>query len=287
MTDQPVGQHAAVKRARSNSVESASSSASNKRNSPSVALAAMDLSNDAATSASASAVGGGSSDSSGSSSSDATQPLLSLSSDGEVGQSPTADLVDGKVQLDMVLPTLKQPLSEGDKWFIVDRNWFRKWQAACGGAVDDKGLAEITMQEVGPIDNSRIANPRNGKLTTTVAENENVVFLPGMAWHLLEKWYTIRVSRLKLVCTERFMQVRSYWRSGSARSLPSKRRRKPRPLSTRDIHFSSRPLLFPSTTFTSYNDTSSLRLDNFKAEGRDCSSSECERIEPLPALAPE
>ena len=192
MTDQPVGQHAAVKRARSNSVESASSSASNKRNSPSVALAAMDLSNDAATSASASAVGGGSGDSSGSGSSDATQPLLSSSTGGEVGQSPTADLVDGKVQLDMVLPTLQQPLSDGDKWFIVDRNWFRRWQAACGGAVDDKGLAEITMQEVGPIDNSRIANPRNGKLTTTVAENENVVFLPGMAWHLLEKWYALR-----------------------------------------------------------------------------------------------
>ena len=191
MSDQPVGQHAAVKRTRSDSVESGSSSASNKRSSPSVALAAMDITNDAAGTGQAS---GSDSSSSSSSSSNATEPLMSsVDSENarELGQSPTADLPEGGVQLHMILPLLKQPLSEGDRWFIVDRNWFRKWQAACGGAVDDKGLADISLQEVGPIDNSRIASPTTGKITASVVENENAVFLPGIAWHTLEKWYVI------------------------------------------------------------------------------------------------
>lgn len=191
--------HTLVKRReRSPSAESVNSTASNKRsNSGSTStsqhqhlsppqsqhnrMAAMDINP-------------GSNDGSSSSS---TEPLMS-----ENGEAlPTSHAIparsdppaDGQAQLEMVLEPAKKPLEEGDAWFVVDRKWFRRWQAACGSSKGDdsddaKDLQDISMNDVGPIDNSQIANPSTGRLLRPVVEGQDVVFLPGESWHLLEAW---------------------------------------------------------------------------------------------------
>lgn len=184
MSEAGIGQHAAVKRTRSQSVESESSSTSNKRSSPSTGMANMEISNDAVSRANGAASVGGSD----TSSSNATEPLMQGEANQDPSESPTAELPPGEVQLAVVKDALTQQFREGDKWFIVDRSWYRKWQAACGALADDKSLADISLQEVGPVDNSRIATPRTGKLIVPVQEGINAVFLPGAAWHPLERW---------------------------------------------------------------------------------------------------
>lgn len=189
MAEPTFGQHAAVKRARSNSVESAaSSSTSNKRSSPSVALANMDLSSDAIASSRTERESGGSD----SSSSNATEPLMATEMERDPGQLPTAELPPGETQLAMVLPEMRQTFRVGDRWFVIDRVWYRKWQAACGSPGDDKDLANISLREVGPIDNSSIASTTSGKLIKAVVEGDNVVFVPGPVWHMLERWCVLQ-----------------------------------------------------------------------------------------------
>ena len=121
--------------------------------------------------------------SSTSSSSNATEPL--------VASAPTIlQLPDGQAQLATVLPELRgngSTLRAGDNWFVVDRNWYRRWQAACGTS-DDKELQDLSLEDVGPIDNRSFADPVTGKLTKPVTEGQDVVLLPVSAWHFLVSW---------------------------------------------------------------------------------------------------
>ena len=170
------GPAALIKRQRSNSADSTASSS--KRGSPSVgAMAAMEIGTQP------DGEGGSSSSSSTSSSSNVTEPL--------VASAPTiAQLPDGQAQLATVLPELRgngSILRAGDNWFVVDRNWYRRWQAACGTS-DDKELQDISLEDVGPIDNRAFADPVTGKLTKPVTEGQDVVLLPVSAWHFLVSW---------------------------------------------------------------------------------------------------
>lgn len=158
-------------------------------------MAAMDLNNSTAASAAVSTDG---------SSSSSTEPLRSENGEVAAGDNTTstgpiparaAPPEDGQMQLSLVLDSAKKSFVEGDTWFVVDRRWYRRWQAACGSNSNEEGdesngkeLQDITMSDVGPVDNSRISDTRTGKLTKPVVEGQDVVFLPGEAWHFLEAW---------------------------------------------------------------------------------------------------
>lgn len=178
----------AKRRERSPSTESVNSTASNKRSNSGSAASQLANSRIAAMDINSTSTDG--------SSSSSTEPLLS-----ESGSAATSSCAiparseppsNGQVQLEMVLNPAKRPLQEGDSWFVVDRKWFRRWQAACGSSQGDdsstKDLQDISMSEVGPIDNSQIASPATGRLSGPVTEGQDVVFLPGESWHLLEAW---------------------------------------------------------------------------------------------------
>lgn len=136
------------------------------------------------------------------SSSSSTEPLMSENGEAAAGTGTAAAATaiparaippaDGQVQLQMVLEPAKKPFQEGDTWFVIDRRWFRRWQAACGSAKgddsDSKDLQDVSMDEVGPIDNSQIADPSTGRLLRPVVEGQDVVFVPGESWHMLEAW---------------------------------------------------------------------------------------------------
>jgi ubiquitin carboxyl-terminal hydrolase 4/11/15 len=135
------------------------------------------------------------------SSSSSTEPLMSENGDAGPAIASASNTAipprhappgDGQVQLDLVLEHKKVPFVEGDTWFVIDRRWFRRWQAACGSTAgddsDSKQLQDVSMDEVGPIDNSQIANTTTGRLLRPVLEGQDVEFLPGVSWHLLEAW---------------------------------------------------------------------------------------------------
>lgn len=151
------------------------------------------------------------------SSSSSTEPLVSSSSssssparheeenhddDATAARAPRQSPPAGQQQLEDVLrETRNKQLRQGDTWFVVDRRWFRRWQAACGdgaGAGYTKDELEQLESErlvgddddtaVGPIDNSSIADPQTGKLIKVVQEGVDCVFLPMEAYWLLEAW---------------------------------------------------------------------------------------------------
>lgn len=203
--------HALVKRReRSPSAESNNSTASNKRsnsgsssqlnttsNTPPTTVQSHHTPSTASSRMAAMDINPGSNDGSSSAS---TEPLMSENGEASSLSTTTGTAIparhsppaDGQVQLQLVLDPAKKPLAEGDTWFVVDRRWFRRWQAACGSSKgddsDSKDLQDVTMEEVGPIDNSQIANPTTGRLLRPVVEGQDVVFLPGESWHLLEAW---------------------------------------------------------------------------------------------------
>lgn len=202
------------KRQRSHSAESVSSSTSAKRSGSSPAavhqLGAMDLNdNTSATSGSEHAATKHNGHQAGStaSSSSSTEPLVSddglttttpattAFGSGATGGQAVAPRMpppsDGTVQLESVLPLAKKGLKAGEPWFIVDRRWYRKWQAACGdaqGAGKEKDFEDISIAELGPIDNSALLEPGTSKLLKTVTEGQDAMFLPGEAWDLLVSW---------------------------------------------------------------------------------------------------
>lgn len=192
--------HTLVKRReRSPSAESVNSTASNKRSnsgSSSHYFSPPSQSQHTANSRMAAMdINPGSND--GGSSSSSTEPLMSENGEAAAATSHaipgrSTPPADGQIQLQMVLEPAKKPLDEGDTWFVVDRKWFRRWQAACGSSEgndgDAKDLQDISVDEVGPVDNTQIASPATGRLLRPVTEGQDVVFLPGGSWHLLEAW---------------------------------------------------------------------------------------------------
>lgn len=172
--------HAFVKRQRSASVESAASSTSNKRtgsssSSATTHLAAMDLN--------------ASSDSSATSSSASTEPLAmddEASTDARTAKSPRQTPPAPNEQLNIVVAAAKQPMQAGDNWFLIDRRWYRRWQAACGDP--EAGKEAMDSASLGPIDNSSFADPMTGAITKAPVEGQDVEYLPTDAWFFLEAW---------------------------------------------------------------------------------------------------
>lgn len=86
------------------------------------------------------------------------------------------------------------PLKTGEQWYLVSRTWYKRWQAACTGGTEgvedkeDARLANITLDDVGPIDNrDLLASP--GTLKPNLRLGVDLEAVPAEAWKLLERWY--------------------------------------------------------------------------------------------------
>lgn len=82
------------------------------------------------------------------------------------------------------------PMSRGDTWYVVSRQWYRRWQKACSGEVDKEGAVE--EKDLGPVDNSQLADAQ-GNIIAPTLEHVDVEFVPESAWTLFVSWYGIRL----------------------------------------------------------------------------------------------
>jgi ubiquitin carboxyl-terminal hydrolase 4/11/15 len=86
-----------------------------------------------------------------------------------------------------IINTLKQKeMTEGETWFIISHPWYRKWEQACLGKPDKKGV-QLDETSIGPIDNSDIADS-DGNIIVSPAEGLNVDYIPEQAWEHFLQW---------------------------------------------------------------------------------------------------
>ncbi|GAA5889649.1 hypothetical protein JCM6882_007092 [Rhodosporidiobolus microsporus] len=103
----------------------------------------------------------------------------------------------GENQLSVILDLKRQPLEEGDEWYLISRQWFRRWQVACSGHAESKEDAEmegLSPEEVGPVDNSTILEEgpdgvESLRKNPPVMDGVDLELLPAPAWRYLVDWY--------------------------------------------------------------------------------------------------
>ncbi|KZS94514.1 UCH-domain-containing protein [Sistotremastrum niveocremeum HHB9708] len=81
-----------------------------------------------------------------------------------------------------------RPMIEGETWYIVQRDWFRKWENACSGQSGKEELVDEST--IGPVDNSIIADAE-GEIRSEIQiqEGTNVEYVPQEVWDLFTEWY--------------------------------------------------------------------------------------------------
>lgn len=104
---------------------------------------------------------------------------------------PTEQGPDGNNQLDMIKEMKRggeMEMEAGEAWFIVSRSWYRRWATACSGMAESKDDdAELSLQDVGPIDNTDILSAE-GQLKQPLEVGRDVEILPQPAWDFLLRW---------------------------------------------------------------------------------------------------
>ncbi|GAA5905996.1 putative ubiquitin-specific protease UBP12 [Sporobolomyces salmoneus] len=95
----------------------------------------------------------------------------------------------GDTQLDIIRELQAGLLEEGDSWYLVSRIWYRRWITACTGTAETKeDDTSITVDQVGPIDNSNLVNG-DGQLRKPLTDGVDLELLPAGAHSLLKEWY--------------------------------------------------------------------------------------------------
>jgi len=80
----------------------------------------------------------------------------------------------------------KVPMEVGDTWYLVARDWYKRWLKALTGEVDKEG--PITEQDLGPVDNSSLLDTYSN-LLPSLAEGVDVEYVPRVLWDSLVQWY--------------------------------------------------------------------------------------------------
>ncbi|EIW79313.1 cysteine proteinase [Coniophora puteana RWD-64-598 SS2] len=99
---------------------------------------------------------------------------------------PSSDELTVPQKLVYIKERRNRPMAVGDTWYIVSRQWYRRWEAACEGRIDKDGSVE--EKDVGPVDNSSLVD-KDKNLTSSLVEGIDVEFLPEDAWQSLVMWY--------------------------------------------------------------------------------------------------
>ncbi|KAG1746657.1 uncharacterized protein EDB91DRAFT_1048951 [Suillus paluster] len=99
-----------------------------------------------------------------------------------------------------------QPMVAGDTWYIISRQWFRRWEIACG-ILSDKAVEPLQEKDIGPPDNTSLFDSQ-GNLTSNLVEHIDVEFLPQEAWSEFVTWYGQPISPLpRSVIAKAFLQT--------------------------------------------------------------------------------
>lgn len=121
-----------------------------------------------------------------------------MASQGEDSIPATIDLaaVILAEKLAFVEKAKKKRLEIGETWFLVSKDWWKRWRKACTGEEDKEGI--ITEQELGPVDNRPLVDPE-GNLRIGLVDGEDVEFVPPDVWRGFVSWCVNSVI-LKVFC---------------------------------------------------------------------------------------
>lgn len=77
------------------------------------------------------------------------------------------------------------PMVIGDTWYLVARQWYKRWRKACTGEVDKEG--GVSEKDLGPVDNSSLVD-KDGNLVSAAIEGVDVEFVCASAWQFFVSW---------------------------------------------------------------------------------------------------
>ena len=89
-------------------------------------------------------------------------------------------------KLSLVEKGKERKMEIGETWYLVSRDWYKRWIKACSGVVDKEGF--LTEQELGPVDNSSLLDSYNN-LLASLAEGVDVEYVPEEVWSHFVLWY--------------------------------------------------------------------------------------------------
>jgi ubiquitin carboxyl-terminal hydrolase 4/11/15 len=76
-------------------------------------------------------------------------------------------------------------MSPGETWYVIDRNWWKRWKKACTGVVDKEG--GVTEEELRGVDNTALVDA-NGYLRAPLSDSVDYELVPQSAWDDLVSW---------------------------------------------------------------------------------------------------
>ncbi|RDB15775.1 Ubiquitin carboxyl-terminal hydrolase 4 [Hypsizygus marmoreus] len=77
-------------------------------------------------------------------------------------------------------------MEAGETWYLISRDWWKRWKKACTGEIDKEGL--VSEQDLGPVDNSRLLDSY-GNLQSSLVEGVDLEYVPEEVWKLFFDWY--------------------------------------------------------------------------------------------------
>jgi len=83
----------------------------------------------------------------------------------------------------------EQPMKAGDTWYIVARQWFKRWEMACTGEVNKEG--GVDENTLGPVDNSCLLD-KDGNVTSSLVEGVDAEYVCKEIWDLFVTWCVYR-----------------------------------------------------------------------------------------------
>ncbi|KAK2463565.1 hypothetical protein APHAL10511_004316 [Amanita phalloides] len=88
-------------------------------------------------------------------------------------------------KLEIVIKDKQRQMEIGDTWYLIARDWWRRWHKACTGEVDKEG--PVNEQDLGPVNNASLLD-QYGNLRQLI-EGIDVEYVPEQVWHLFITWY--------------------------------------------------------------------------------------------------
>ena len=77
-------------------------------------------------------------------------------------------------------------MEKGETWYLISRDWWKRWHKACTGEVDKEGPVE--EKDVGPVNNSSIVDA-SGNIRGDITEGVDVEYIPEEVWLSFVAWY--------------------------------------------------------------------------------------------------
>ncbi|EPQ26366.1 uncharacterized protein PFL1_06014 [Pseudozyma flocculosa PF-1] len=103
----------------------------------------------------------------------------------------------GAEQLKVIRPMKTQPMVVGEKWYLIDRSWYKLWSTAAAqeASAADGDDGDDAPLVVGPIDNRSLLEEGSSEsdpyLRTQISEGLDFEMLPEEGWRLLASWYGV------------------------------------------------------------------------------------------------